>query len=301
MNSDNALKTASGLSELFDRGSTNRVRAGDDETANIYGRRFSVHLMMQPTVAEQLLGNDELRGQGVLSRFLISWPESTVGRRPYCEKNILEDPAIVAYSAKMAEFLRAEHSLRDGTQNELVPRALTLTPKSKQLWVIFHDWADKEAGAGGELEPIRGLANKIPDLALRLAGVLALVADPDAELIEQESIENGIKLSNFYLREAIRIVETGITAPDIRLAEQVLDWLRGKNADNKPYEFVHSRKIQRFGPNAVRTSDDVGRAMRILVKHGWARPFKPNEKVIEGRRRRCAWKIILPEGDQRDG
>ena len=56
LNADNALKTACGLSNLWD------------------GRRLSVHLMIQPIVLMQLLNNAMLMGQGLLSRCLFSAP-----------------------------------------------------------------------------------------------------------------------------------------------------------------------------------------------------------------------------------
>jgi hypothetical protein len=47
MNSDNKLKTASGLSKLWDEGVFDRVRAGDGASKH-YGKRLAMHLMIQP-------------------------------------------------------------------------------------------------------------------------------------------------------------------------------------------------------------------------------------------------------------
>ncbi len=80
MNPDNILKTAAGLSELWDGKRITRVRA-TDETAILYGRRLSLHLMVQPIVASSVLSNRLLQGQGFLSRCLVCWPASTAGAR----------------------------------------------------------------------------------------------------------------------------------------------------------------------------------------------------------------------------
>lgn len=96
LNSENALKTAAGMSSLWDRGEAKRTRAGDGHTT-IYGKRLSMHLMLQGIVAEMLMGNDIFREQGWLTRMLISWPESTVGNRMYVEENIFNDPAVKIY------------------------------------------------------------------------------------------------------------------------------------------------------------------------------------------------------------
>ncbi len=47
MSKDNRLKTISTLSSLWDGTPINRTRAGD-ETTTLFGRRFTVHLMVQP-------------------------------------------------------------------------------------------------------------------------------------------------------------------------------------------------------------------------------------------------------------
>jgi len=65
MNQDNQLKTAAGLSELWDGVRISRVRA-TDETTILYGRRLSMHVMVQPVVAHSVLSNAILLGQGIL-------------------------------------------------------------------------------------------------------------------------------------------------------------------------------------------------------------------------------------------
>ncbi len=47
MNPDNLLKTAAGMSGLWDGKPVDRVRGGDGAT-KLYGRRVSCHLMVQP-------------------------------------------------------------------------------------------------------------------------------------------------------------------------------------------------------------------------------------------------------------
>jgi hypothetical protein len=63
MNQENQLKTASGLSKLWDGSALTRTRSGDGNFV-LYGRRLSVHLMVQPEVSNILFGN----------RLLTRWP-----------------------------------------------------------------------------------------------------------------------------------------------------------------------------------------------------------------------------------
>jgi hypothetical protein len=97
MNQDNQLKTIAGFSELWDGKEISRVRAGDGSVL-MYGKRMSMHLMVQPPVASQLFDNSMMVGQGFLNRCLISYPASTAGNRSYKEKNIKNHPGNVPNS-----------------------------------------------------------------------------------------------------------------------------------------------------------------------------------------------------------
>jgi hypothetical protein len=70
--------------------------------------------------------------------------------------------------------------MAEGKANELIPRPLPLSSEAMQGWIAFVDHVERQIGRGGDLEPIRGLANKLPDHAARLAAVLTLVEDLNA-------------------------------------------------------------------------------------------------------------------------
>jgi Protein of unknown function (DUF3987) len=80
MSDDNKLRTAAGLSELWDGEPIKRVRAGDG-TLVLPGRRVAMHLMAQPDVAAIMLSDRMLLSQGFLSRCLVTAPESISGTR----------------------------------------------------------------------------------------------------------------------------------------------------------------------------------------------------------------------------
>lgn len=75
MSEDHKIKTAAGLSSLWDSGTIRRLRAGDGALV-LHGRRLSAHLMVQEKVANLLLADELLQDQGLLSRFLVTAPGS---------------------------------------------------------------------------------------------------------------------------------------------------------------------------------------------------------------------------------
>ena len=97
-----------------------------------------------------------------------------------------------------------------------------------ETWTAFCDHVERELGPGGSLEPVRGFANKLPEHAARLAGVLAIVADPRCTEISSGHIDAGIELAQHYAMEALRLFDAGSASPEILRAEQLLDWLRSR-------------------------------------------------------------------------
>jgi putative DNA primase/helicase len=284
MNPDNLLKTAAGLSGLWDGKPIDRVRGGDGCT-KLYGRRVSLHLMVQPEVSQLMLSNPVLIGQGLLSRCLVTWPESTAGTRPYCEEDLSASKEIADYNALMKRILETPLPLADGVRNELAPRHLAPAPDAKKLWVRFHDHVERQLVEGGALASIRGLGNKAPEHAARLAGVLALVRDIHVSHIALYPMEAGIELITYYLNEALRLYEVGVQDPQLCLAQKLLGWLKARGQT-----VVTLPEIYQLGPKPIRNARVARLLMGILEEHGYVKAI--DERTEYRGTPRCeAWGI----------
>jgi hypothetical protein len=80
MRDETRLQTAAALSELWDGKELKRVRAGGD-LFTLRGRRVSMHLLIQQSVADRLFGDPVLSDQGVTTRFLAVMPPTAAGTR----------------------------------------------------------------------------------------------------------------------------------------------------------------------------------------------------------------------------
>ena len=204
MNNDNALKTAAGLSGLWDGKPISRVRAGDGSSL-LVGRRLSLHLMVQPNIAQMMLSNSMLVEQGLLSRCLSVYPKSTAGTRKYKTVDLTTSQAMKDYHDKISEILHTPHNTGN-TINELQPNQVELDTEAKQIWKMFHDKVEDQLPEYGTLSTIKGLGNKAPEHALRLATVLAGI---DASKISNFSrissgyLLNSTILTQYYLKEAL--------------------------------------------------------------------------------------------------
>ena len=284
MNQDNRLKTATGLSELWDGAPISRTRGGDGNFL-LYGRRLSLHLMVQPDISTQLLGDPLLLNQGLLSRFLVAYPNSTIGGRPYKSINLNQEPGMKRYFARLAHILDQPLPLAENTRNELVPRELILEPEAKCLWVEFHNHIEGLLKDGGALSPIKGLAAKGAEHCARLSGILALVDDLLTTVIKKTFIEAAIALTEYYLAEGLRLFNNSHGNPDLILAEKLLAW--AQNLGAKPVYLAH---VYQYGPNQIRDRETARKTIRVLEDHGWLVPI-PGGQEIDGVHRKEVWSV----------
>ena len=169
MNQDNKLRTAAGLSNLWDGEPIRRVRAADGVLL-LPGRRLTAHLMLQPQIGADLLGDGALEDQVLLSRVLLSAPATTAGTRMQRAEKPETNADLKRYFAVLTRILETPLPLAEGKRNELKPRRLSLGEEAKRLWLEFTDHIEKQIGPGGVLEPVRGLANKTPRACRSISG-----------------------------------------------------------------------------------------------------------------------------------
>jgi hypothetical protein len=288
MNQDNRLKTAAALSGLWDGEPLKRVRAGE-ALANLPGRRLALHLLVQPGVAAELLSDALLADQGLLSRILVAAPDAAVGTRFWREMSDEGDQDLRRYHEQLARILSRPLPLAKGTRNELEPKTLPLSALARDLWIRFADHVEGQMKAGGEYESIRGLANKLPEHATRLAAVIALFHDPALRELSEEQLARGIELAKFYANEALRLFEAGALDPDLALAKRLLRWLQ----ESWTEEIVSLPDVYQRGPRAIRDQGRARKLVRILQDHGWLEVI-PEGAEVAGTKRREVWRIVAP-------
>jgi hypothetical protein len=142
-----------------------------------------------------LLNDRLLTNQGLLSRFLVTAPDSAARTRLWREPALASDAALKRYGARLLEIMEARLPLVEGKANKLKPRRLPLSQAARRLWIGFADYIACALVPQGELESIRGLANKLPEHAARLAAVLTLVNDIHTSDLMAPEMSAGIALA----------------------------------------------------------------------------------------------------------
>lgn len=279
MGAENRLKSAAIFSEIWDGHPVKRIRAGDG-VSMLYGRRLSLHLMVQPDAAVGFLGDRLLRDQGLLSRVLVAAPESIAGTRLYRNVQPEDDAAIRAYGARLLSILESEWPLEEGKRNELSPRVLTMSSAATAAWTMFFDHVEKQTGRGSGLNPIADFAAKAAEHAARIAGVLTIIDDCQAEVIEQAAMADALALVDWYVAESLRLQQAARTDPNLLQAQALLDWIRSHDEGQ-----IDFRDILRLGPAQTRTKAAAEKAVDTLLAHGWLREVAKRPRslaLVEG-------------------
>lgn len=279
MNRDNRLKTAAGMSRIWDGTAVDRTRAGAP-TEHYEGRRLSCHLMLQPIVAEPVFADPVLREQGFLARFLIAWPESRIGYRDPITNEARDRAVDLLGEFHLRVKARLEQKVacsEDG--RELCPRVLTLSGEAEALLSAFAGAVEVSQRPWHPCADVRPTASKSAEQAARLAGVLTLWRDPDSQDVDADTMMHATSLADWYLREAQRLFSSGEVSGLASEAERLRVWL----IERHKADTVDVRTIVRLGPNALRETARVRKLVAILESHFWLVPLPGARQV---------WRII---------
>jgi hypothetical protein len=243
MNDDARIRTGGALCSLWDGETVKRVRAAKDETYSLSGRRLAMHLMVQPVIAEQFLSMKDLEGQGLFSRILVSYPDSTIGTRKQHSKDPLTDQSMFWYCNQLFQVFQKPLPLAPIKLNELCPRGITFDVDAVALWMDYADSIEVLQVAGGVYENIRGFAGKMAENASRIAGVMTLVENIEATTISKDSLNNAITIMNYFGEQALAMFESSRVGPDMLNAEKLLNWPI-KSMDRKLHQRPHCQPLR---------------------------------------------------------
>jgi hypothetical protein len=276
MSKDNRMRMASTLNSLWDGSRLDRIRAQGHEA--IEGRRFCLHLMIQPRASDALTNDPMLRDLGFTARCLAAEPESTIGKRPYkrasqeaiYQSSIFKDKILANLELKAIEDERGLH-----------PRTIGMSDSAMDAWINFHD--QMEERLLGAYSSIQSFAGKTPEHAIRLAAVLTLFENSNAEKIEFEAMAMGIELAHFYIQEKLRL-EVGRASEEDEAAELLINWMKTRN---EPITSISD--ICQWGPVSLRTRKKAQEAIKTSVEAGHLK--ESGKGIVNGKNRRVTFSL----------
>lgn len=265
MSRDNRLKAVTTLSSLWDGSPIDRARSMAGESLRAYDRRLSLHLMLQPYLAMQLLSDPLLQGQGILGRCLMTWPTSLAGQRSYQAVDLSKDAALKRYHHRLSALFYQPWSL--SADGALQLSKLSLSPLARRRWIDLHDAIEAQLGEFGELASVRPSVrpsgSKAADNLLRVAGILAAVEE--SSVVEVDHIQRASALVGYYLTEIQRLTEQEPVCRVKEEADRLLRWLQVKD-----WKRFSIRELNRNGPRFARKSSRHAAKLLVeLIDHQW--------------------------------
>ncbi|MEI8572632.1 DUF3987 domain-containing protein [Methylomonas sp. LW13] len=274
MGKDSVMRNMALLNVLWDGGSLSIGRRSS-ESFTVQDARLTVALQIQEATLRAFFDKSGglARGTGFLARFLVAWPESTQGFRPFTDPPDTW-PKLAAFHRRIAEILNTPAPLTE--QGTLEPAMLTFTPAAKAAWVAFHDALEIELRSGGELYDVRDVASKTADNAARLAALFHVFTHGIGGAVDVDSFEGASQIAAWHLSEARRFFGELALPVELANAARLDAWLIEYGKRERTH-IIPRREAQRSGP--VRDKDALKHALQELDELGRAR------LVVEGRRK----------------
>ena len=194
-----------------------------------------------------------------LARFLVAWPESTQGQRPFTEAPA-NWPHLAAFHRRITAILNQPAPIdEDGA---LTPAMLALDPAAKAAWVEYHDAIESELASGGELYDVRDVASKSADNAARLAALFQMFEGAGGA-IGVDAFEGASRIAAWHLSEARRFFGELALPAELADAARLDAWLIEYCQRERTHLIGKSFAMQ-YGP--LRKRDTLDAAIRELAE-----------------------------------
>jgi len=261
MRSESVMKNLGMLNTLWDGGEL-QIERRSSESFRVKGARLSMSLQVQePTIRSFFDASGNLaRGTGFLARFLLAWPASTQGSRPFSEAP-KEWPFISQFHQQLTGLLNKDVALTEG--GALDPELIPLSIEAKAEWVRFHDRIEEMLKVGGELSDVRDVASKIADNAVRIALHFQMFCEPDSAEINADNLKRACVIAEWHLNESRRFFGELALSNEAARAMQLDKWLI-KYCKQNQTERVSKSDLLRSGPMAIRTKDILEKTLGEL-------------------------------------
>jgi len=258
------------LNLLWD-GGTHRIGRRTSESFTVRGVRFTVGLQIQGDTLRSFFEESGrlARGIGFFARFLLAWPASTQGYRPFSEPPE-HWPHLAAFHSRLSEILgQAVPMDDDGT---LKPTVVDFDPEAKAAWVGYHDAIESELRSGGELCEVRDVASKSAENAARLAALFQFVEHKGGN-VRLDVFTGASRVAAWHLHESRRFFgQLALPAElsnAIRLDAWLLDYCRREHVHRVPMS-----RVQAYGPSGLRAKAAIEAVLREFADLGRARLVK---------------------------
>lgn len=254
---DSIVRNLAQLNKLWDGGSLSISRR-TSESFDVQGARLTMGLATQPTTIREFYEASRglARGSGFSARFMLAWPESTQGFRPWRDAPPLW-PHLSRYQNRLVELLD-KTSPTDGNRG-LEPPMMDFSPDGRAAWIGIYNAIEADLAPGRELDDLKDIASKAADNIARLAALFTLYEG--GEMIEAEDVQRASRIVVWHMHEAKRFFGELKADPQDLLSAKLDRWLLDQGKGRIP-----KNDIRQCGPNQLRRKETLDSTLAELEK-----------------------------------
>ena len=253
---------------------TIRVDRKGRESESIENPTMTVLLAVQDKVLEGLMSNAIFRGRGLTARFLYCNPISTLGTRKFTTKAISEITE-KEYNELIYKLLKLP--------NKENPTILELSADAYKELESFHNWLEPQLV--DELEFMQDWAGKLEGACLRIAGILHCMEYSNITsncLVSVDTMKKAITISKYFLEHSKYAYMLMGTDKEVEKAKYILKKLEKQEQMSLKRNEIFS--LSRASSKNIRKTDDIDKALDILVENGYILKLPPKEREGAGRK-----------------
>ena len=239
-----------------------KAHSGDSWSCHRVGREpktmqspaLTMCLTVQPDIINEIGGNGQFRGRGLLARFLYSLCKSRIG---YRGRQIKSLPASI-----ITAYQRHIESL---TAIPMTLNTLRLSTDAQELWDEFYNDIEANMREGGSLHYLPDWGSKLPGAVARIAGLLhfAEYGCEAARLpITVNIVSASCKIGSYFKDHAIAAFGLMEADTSIESAKKILAYLMRDLPEN-----FKGRDVMRH--TNFKTMDEVSPGLKILIERGY--------------------------------
>lgn len=257
-----AATHAAGLADLWSGVPPNHNTKTDGQS-KIENVNIASCIAVQPEVFKDFLHTK--RGKrwlqtGLISRFLISHPQSTQGHR---NTNLLlnREPDIGEYEARLRELLTESETTGISSPNEI-----EFTNEALETLSKFNNAIEQELVPEGHFTDMPGAAGKMLENVSRIAATLHIFEGFSGQITRDTTVR-AIQLGEIYLAEHKRLLgEIPFYSVVERAANALVHYIRKHQIGQEP---ILLRSLSNKGPPALRDPVIREAALRLCYSRCW--------------------------------
>lgn len=222
------------------------------------GRRLTVSLMVQSEPFDSYMARrgEAARGSGLLSRFLVSKPQSTQGNRITRNKTLSWE-CREKFNARIQARLEENIGLLENPSQ--VRHVVDMSADASDVLLDIMNEIEVEIRPGGRFENAGDHASKLADNIARVAAHLHWFEGFEGD-ISRETLEIAINICFWHSDEFLKL----FLAPprEVVDAHELSIWLYEIRTRGQRY--IRKNHIRQYGPNRVRNKARLNEALDLL-------------------------------------